>query len=165
MYLVVRLVLFFASALLYFFVVMKGKIPFLLIEKRMKIIFFALLALNIFVYLVPVENAVIRFQTPEQAFRYAYPYDAVDDMISNDDHAIIVHTRRENLARTFLCKDQRGWQVPNAYFINDFPVILKDSHAIQYRRDHGTLCLLVNTSWLNDNKHNYRQLRYDIQSF
>ncbi len=151
MFSVVRLALIITSALLYRLVILRGKIPFLMIGKRRRVTLFVLVAVNIIFCMVPIENVLLRFPSPEQAFRYAYPYDIVEGMVKNDDHAIILHhNMRDDQRTTFLYKDQRGWQVPNAVFVNDFPVIIRGNLDVQYRIDHGTLCLFISASWWDD---------------
>lgn len=100
--------------------------------KVLKIIFSVFMALIIII--MPFENLILKFDSPEQAFKYAVSNSTVIKIIENENTALVIYDDAGDVKATIINNSQGKWKasfLPNNQSLSR----LKDSGIILITRE------------------------------
>lgn len=101
-------------------------------NKNRKIVFIMIIiVLLCSIFIIPYEQWIFRFETPEEALRFDYTAKVkkIIAKVEMDDYAYISYVdRKGDWVEKYLCKDERGWIPP----IKKVVLSNKFKHTFEY---------------------------------
>ena len=128
----------------------------------------SIIAFTSLISIFPVENAFIRFDTPEQAFSYVET-GKFDYVVEGESSSMVVYKKDSNTySQIFLLKDEKGYMLNSFYGYTLTDRMLDGNYALDIFKvkntdDYYITGVLVSDTSNVELKSDTRDVKYDIR--
>ena len=68
-------------------------------------------------FLLPFENFIINFKSPEEVFNYCY-WGNIEDIVYGDNSCMIIYSKEDNsYSHAIIPKNKNGYKIPNIFSV------------------------------------------------